>query len=325
MAWFEDLFGFAEESPDVVRRHLEVSGNRLESSVNGASWRIGTFEMPTLEDLRRRPATVPEGTLCVRNITGEAGALHEHAKNAGSLFQVASQFNMLEMVSPDVMPEAGVTRYAFDRTQGPACAIAAGAATVWRNYFVPIGEETGQSGTCQIDGLRDLHGALSPDGRRLWQMRNGYALCGVDETAAFQERFAACDEPARDRLRGLLRIGLHWDVEVTQGQSGHLVSQAFSSALPLGGYNPIPATDLWQAFARLVLEATYEAVLLAAATRGTLPVFLTQVGGGVFGNDHRWIRDAIARALDSVANLALDIRIVHFGRIHDLYRTLERG
>ena len=315
MAWFEDLFGFAEESPDVVRRHLMVSGNCLESSVNGASWRIGTFETPALEDLRRRPATVPEGTLRSRNVTGEAGALHEEAENADALFQVASQFNMLEMVSPDVTPEAGVTRYAFDRTQGPACAIAAGAATVWRNYFVPVGEETGQSSTCQIDGLRDLHEALSPDGRRLWQMRNGYALCGVDETAAFEESFAACDEAARDHLRGLLRIGLHWDVEVTQGR--HLVSQAFSSALPLGGYNPIPAVDLWQAFARLVLEATYEAVLLAAASRGTPTVFLTQVGGGVFGNDHRWIRDAIARALD--------IRIVHFGRIHDLYRTLERG
>ena len=59
MAWFEDLFGFAEESPDVVRRHLRVSGNRLESSVNGASWRIGAFETPTLEDLRRRPANRP--------------------------------------------------------------------------------------------------------------------------------------------------------------------------------------------------------------------------------------------------------------------------
>ena len=88
---------------------------------------------------------------------------------------------------------------------------------------------------------------------------------------------------------------------------------------------PFLRSDLWQAFARLVLEATYEAVLQAAASRGTPIVLLTQVGGGVFGNDHRWIRDAIARALDSVANRAVDIRIVHIGRIHDLYRTLERG
>ena len=37
-------------------------------------------------------------------------------------------------------PEDGVTRYKDDPTQGPACAIAAGAATIYRNYFVPIGD-----------------------------------------------------------------------------------------------------------------------------------------------------------------------------------------
>ena len=47
----------------------------------------------------------------------------------GALFQVASQFNALEMISPTVTPEEGATRYEHDRTQGPACAMAAGAAT----------------------------------------------------------------------------------------------------------------------------------------------------------------------------------------------------
>ena len=45
---------------------------------------------------------------------------------------MASQFNLLEMTGPEITPEDGVTRYAHDRTQGPACAIAAGAATVYR-------------------------------------------------------------------------------------------------------------------------------------------------------------------------------------------------
>jgi hypothetical protein len=52
--------------------------------------------------------------------------MHRSPENAGATFQVASQFNLLEMVSPDVMPEDGVTRYEYDRTRGPACAIAAG-------------------------------------------------------------------------------------------------------------------------------------------------------------------------------------------------------
>ena len=48
-------------------------------------------------------------------------------ENAGALFQVASQLNLLEMTGPEVTPEDGVTIYQDDRTQGPACAIAAGA------------------------------------------------------------------------------------------------------------------------------------------------------------------------------------------------------
>jgi len=37
-------------------------------------------------------------------------SLHAAASNAGALFQVASQFNLLEMMSPEVTPEQGVGR-----------------------------------------------------------------------------------------------------------------------------------------------------------------------------------------------------------------------
>jgi hypothetical protein len=62
-------------------------------------------------------------------VTGDVRQMHQSPENAGALFQVASQFNLLEMTSHDVTPERGVIRYQHDRTQRPACAIAAGAAT----------------------------------------------------------------------------------------------------------------------------------------------------------------------------------------------------
>jgi hypothetical protein len=67
----------------------------------------------------------------------------------------------------------------------------------------------------------------------------------------------------------------------------------------------------WEAFARLVLEAAYEATLLAAVEQssagGPNIVLLTRVGGGAFGNADEWIDDAIVRALAIVAlNLCLD-------------------
>lgn len=66
------------------------------------------------------------------DFTGNAAKLHADPALAGSVFQVASQFNVLEMVSPDVGPDAGVTGYVHDRTQGPACAMSCPAATVFR-------------------------------------------------------------------------------------------------------------------------------------------------------------------------------------------------
>ena len=114
-------------------------------------------------------------------MTGDVRRLHQQPEYAGALFQVASQFNLLEMVSPEVTPEDGVTRYQHDRTQGPACAMAAGAATIYRNYFAPVGDGIGQTRERQLDGLADLGSALGKalglPVESLWTMRNGYALC----------------------------------------------------------------------------------------------------------------------------------------------------
>jgi hypothetical protein len=111
-----------------------------------------------------------------------------------------------------------------------------------------------------------------------------------------------------------LSIGLHRDVEVTDvaGPPRRLVSQAFCSALPLG-YSRLPRSE-WEPFARLILEATYEATLLAAAEQaqagGSNIVLLTRVGGGVFNNDPAWIDAAIERAARIVEHAGLDIRVV---------------
>ena len=42
------------------------------------------------------------------------------------------------MIGPHVSPLAGVTRYVYDRTQGPACALSCPAGTIYRNYLVPV-------------------------------------------------------------------------------------------------------------------------------------------------------------------------------------------
>jgi hypothetical protein len=163
MDWFEILTGFRETDYDDTRAKLKVEGTRLRSLVNGKDYGIGDLELVSLQSLRERVKSAGglTGRLEVSVVTGDVRHMHRSPENTGALFQVASQFNLLEMVSPTVTPEQGVTRYQNDRTQGPACAIAAGAATIYRNYFVPVGGSHGQTTERQLDGLADLGGTLA--------------------------------------------------------------------------------------------------------------------------------------------------------------------
>jgi hypothetical protein len=320
MDWFERLTGFREESYAVTRAKLKVEGRHLHSLVNGQSYGIGQFELPSLRTLRERAAsrTGMPGRLKVSVVTGDVRVMHHVPEYAGALVQVASQFNVLEMTGPSVSPEEGVTRYVHDRTQGPACAIAAGAATIYRNYFLPVAGDSGQTSTRQIDGLAEVGEALSAAlGRSvdtLWQMRNGYALCHQTGLEAISAYLAKLGPDDLDALRAKLRIGVQTDVEVTDAPSERrpFVSQAFCSALPVA-YSQVPAR-YWQAFASLILEAAYEATMWSAvlnATRGASNVvLLTFLGGGAFGNDDEWILSAMRRGFEQVSAFELDARIV---------------
>jgi len=300
-----------------------VDGSTLRSKVNGREYHIGDWEMPSLAELRARVAgpRVPKGSLKVSNITGDVRLLHSAPEFNGALFQFASQFNMLEMVGPHVTPEHGVTRYESDRTQGPACAIAAGPATIFRNYFVPVGGASGQTAERQLDGFvdvsNDLAGAIGRQRDSFCKMRNGYALPTAGGLALAARHLRGLKECGLDELRSRLRIGIHTGAEVTDGRagSGQRVSQAFCSALPVA-YSDLRAGD-WEPLAGLVLEAAYEATLLAAVLNGSRGgsqvVLLTRLGGGAFGNEASWIDRAMVRALHSVQPYELDVRLVSHG------------
>jgi hypothetical protein len=317
------LTGFREIDYANSRAKLAVEGDRLKSLVNGNSYGIGKLELVSLQALRDRAKSgrALPGRLRASVMQGDVREIHRSLVYVGALFQVASQFNLLEMTSYNVTPEHGVTRYEHDRTQGPACAIAAGAATIYRNYFVPVAGSHGQTTAHQLDALADLGGALSRALKlprdRLWKMRNGYALCTTGGLDAIAGYLGTLHEPELERSRGTLSIGLHWDVEVTDavGEKRPSVSQAFCSALPVA-YTAVPA-PFWKPFASLVLEAAYEATMWAAVLNGqrgvSNVVLLTSLGGGAFGNDERWIEAAIRRALELTSEFDLDVRIVSYG------------
>ena len=314
--WFEALTGFSEQSPEQVRDNITVDGVDLISRVNGRRLICGSLEMPSLAELRRHARSCAcTGRTTVREVVANVQDLHSDEGNVGSLFQVASQFNLLEMVSPSVTPERGVGIDENDRTQGPACAIATGAGTVYRNYFVTVNGHTGQSAANQINCLADIGAALGNSDGRLWEMRNGYALASESGLIEISKLLRASTDSERDGLRELLRIGIQWNTQVTINDCQHVVSQAYCSAMPVAYSHH--SSSLWMDFASLVLEASYEATFCAAIVNsrntGNNTLFLTLLGGGAFGNDTDWIIRGIQRAVELYGDSGLDVAIVSYG------------
>ncbi|MGB4061536.1 MAG: hypothetical protein WBK26_15120 [Burkholderiaceae bacterium] len=327
--WFVELTGFEETTYAETRSKLSVNGTQLVSHANGRGWEIGHLETPSLAELRAQAGPLLDrtrGKLKISNVVADAHAMHANPEAKNALVQVASQFNLLEMTSQWVSPDGGVTCYQDDKTQGPACAIAAGPATIYRNYFAPVGQQTGQTAKHQINTLADLLSVL-PGGQGI-HMRNGYAL--AYDTATLRtigEAIAGASPSQLDHWRSLLRIGLHWNVEVTAAGpgTGQRLTQALCSALPIS-YSALGDADEWEPFGRLVLEAAYEATLWAgvinAARNGNSKVYLTLVGGGAFDNKRVWILDAIQRAIHAVGNQALDVQIISYKNVYDDLKRL---
>uniref|UniRef100_A0A7S2HIE1 ATP citrate synthase n=1 Tax=Alexandrium andersonii TaxID=327968 RepID=A0A7S2HIE1_9DINO len=98
-----------------------------------------------------------------------------------------------------------------------------------------------------------------------------------------------------------------------------MLSQAYCSGISVAYSGCAPSS--WRSLAQLVLDAAYEATLylgIENALRhpdapGARKVYLTALGGGVFGNDMDWIIQAMARAFSKFKDVGLEVRIVSYG------------
>jgi len=209
--------------------------------------------------------------------------------------------------------------------------IAAGPATVYRNYFAPVTRadgslQEGQTEDLQINNLADLEEIVgnSPQGR-FWENVGGYTLAQDRGLKTLNHTLQKLD---REKIKDKLRVGIHCDVQVTSTNWGnnqirdpdHTCTQVFCSACSVAYSRN--GTGPWAQFATLVLEGAYEATLLAALMHalrypdkpGAKVVYLTAVGGGVFGNDMSWIATALDMACERIlprcvaAGVVLDLR-----------------
>jgi len=360
--WFQNLFGF-EESAALTSKCLKSNfiitnaaddAILLESKINSRKFNCGKFSTPSLRSIRSNipksgnfKSTVVDNFRYSHDVIGDA--LPMHSQYGGAVFQVASQFNCLEFTTFHQTPECGVDIYQYDHTQGPACAMACGAGTVFRNYFAPVflpGQSSplqyGQSIEHQINNLDQLELAVENHKHNYWYVQNGYTFSkDAEHLCAFNKMLSSKTQNEVLDLMGDIKVGLHEDVGVTfatryvpltettssEKMKDIRVTQVYSSALSCS-YSGVN-NEHWAPLAELVLNATYEATVLIALlhaykcqqkkrqlqTDGSeLPgcspysndVFLTFIGGGVFGNEKHWIASAIGRAL-AVASQSLQL------------------
>lgn len=314
--WFQQLTGFKEKSSQQVRSNLTIEGDTFVSKVNGKRFTFGQLQIASLAQLKEQSPgrEIFKDKIKVSEIVADARTLHDQAENSGALFQAASQFNLLEMVGPHIMPENGIDRYEEDYTQGPACAIACGAGTIYRNYFVELPSQVGQSRHLQIDCLDLIGEYLENDKYNYWTMRNGYAMFSKEGLLPLDHRIADLTPSEREVLKNKLKVGVQWNTEVTSSLTKHKVSQIYCSALPVAYCQIDP--KYFESFSRIILEATYEATLFAALINfdktNNDKVYLTLVGGSAFGNEESWILESMSQALGKFRNTPLDVQVVSY-------------
>lgn len=319
MTWFGKLMGFEDSNfgYDETQKKIECNHTKhtIKSKVNNKEYYYGELEIPSLKDLKERTYKPCCGKLQCREIQADVRDLIADPKNKNALFQVASQFNLLEMADKTITPEDGVGIYEYDHTQGPACAIACGAGTIYRNYFVKIKNQVGQRKDKQINCLSDLMGFLNIEEEKYF--RNGYFL-PEKKTLEFID-FCLKNSKDIEPFKNLVKVGIQWDTEVTiltnkTDKGSHSVSQIFCSAVPVS-YSSL-GKDLWERFARFILDVEYEATFRAAIINqkrtGSNKLFLTFLGGGAFGNDEKWIFEAIENNLNRFKDCNLDVYLVTY-------------
>eukprot|EP00929_Paragymnodinium_shiwhaense_P027098 TRINITY_DN15986_c0_g1_i1.p1 TRINITY_DN15986_c0_g1~~TRINITY_DN15986_c0_g1_i1.p1 ORF type:complete len:363 (+),score=29.97 TRINITY_DN15986_c0_g1_i1:433-1521(+) len=340
-SWFHKTFGFAELTGSQFSQTCAAftyRDGKLSSSYRPERlFTAGTFITPTLAELRgrlpQRPATL-DGVLSVKEVLGDVSAFHVDPDNAGALFQCASQFNCLEHTSEQGAPEEGITIYSSDRTQGPACAIACAPGTVVRNYFGVKGES--QTRNRQVENLKDVEDVLKNKTERFFEVKSGYTMASSTDLERLCQALASDD--MKEHVRQKLRIGIQEDTEVTCSGFGkkmhdcpeQIVTQAYCSAISVAYSGCSP--ELWKPFAKCILEGAYEATMIAAienairnpGKRGCKKVFLTALGGGVFGNDMQWIHDAMKSSFDKFQSWNLEVYLVSYGSNEKIFQELER-
>ena len=327
------LLGFTDNGMNYTeaKAKLVYENGTVRSLENGLSYGVGEFEYLSLNELRHRVAHISSEQVgldsmeksTVRHNKPIRENVQDYITNPDynhALFQVASQFNLLEMASPSTTPEDGVGIYWYDSTQGPKCAQSTIGATLFRNYFLEHEGHEGQSKNRQLNGLQTILEQVGIYEGTAYRYENGYVRLSKEQLLKCSRHIVGMTTKQREGLMGGLVVGIHWGCQVndSDGPLDQHVSMIFCSGLPLGEYarDGVRRGDA-EALAELVQDGMQEATMLAGVLNQAKfrnnTVVLTKLGHGVFGNETSWVVKARNRAIVRCP-FPLDVLQYHYSR-----------
>lgn len=373
--WFEDYFGLEEtdlwdnspssskipsrtlkticESLDMSIENylyntekLYIYATNIKFTINNILYNVGDFlclPLSSLKMFQKYELSKDAPKNITYNIINEDIVSLINKSSPTDVFQAASQFNLLEMVSEDVSPENGICNYYKDNSQGPRVALASPIGTFFRNYLIYKNPYQ----TTDVDGypqttdkqfntlqtlldLSDLNfikvNTNPTQGQYLY--KNGY--CFINPTQE-QSNFARDNQNLFEKH---LKVGVQWNSPLLINYDRKLC-QVYCSGLPFGSYaftyDLILESDGYKdrikPFAVGILKAAFKCTLQVAVNKlhlleddSRIKVYLTAVGSGEFKNPMEWVVEALIYALNDFKHYPLDVIMVTYGVVHLLLR-----
>eukprot|EP01130_Rhizamoeba_saxonica_P013822 TRINITY_DN593_c0_g1_i2.p1 TRINITY_DN593_c0_g1~~TRINITY_DN593_c0_g1_i2.p1 ORF type:complete len:342 (-),score=59.73 TRINITY_DN593_c0_g1_i2:32-1057(-) len=284
----------------------------FHNPVTNQNYSAGTYEVLSIGQLRSDVGELPHSdshinlNVITRNDMASIRSVdvaHLQAIHKNAVFQVASNFNGIESISERSTPDGKnyVTDYTQDRTQGPAASISAGASAIARvlaAFYNPQTHKSEWSQTAQrqVEFLENI---------KHFPTVNGYVTLGkCDPNLDFPTDPAELDDILQN-----IKVGCVKNAQVTSGHRrgstldrvcdpNQVVDQVFCAALNIGqGYSGSvnSRSPSCEEKCKLILDAAYEGTYLTAIKNQRESIYLTLIGGGVFGNSLDWISETILK------------------------------
>jgi len=359
--FFKNIIGETEENfaknNELIKKTISWDPDKnvymLKNNSSKKYFQAGTFSTLSIEDLRKKTATInsknpgnfnvieaesPIGQPYYQYV--DIGANQADPKNKDVVFQVASNFNALELTSPSDQME-NISNYIYDKTQGPFASISAGSGLILRSYYAFITPKELENSNSKASTWKQYpvnHLWTTADKNKQLNLLQNTDIPVLNSYVAFYNK--KLSEIKNFETKNI-EIGWHENIQVTSGlMQGdkhmlindplQIINQVFTAAVDFYSNQAFLEDKKAINIAQNILDAAYEGTLRAAALFGKKKVYLSLIGGGVFQNKLSWIASAIEKMENFIKNSGLEVTLIIFdstslaNQINDFRTRMEK-